>query len=88
MLKKVKLVASRYLVISYGVFEFTHAIIYDLALKRLGKVKITHADVFEYVGEQTEASKESIAFLLGTGEVKTLDFSATADASGVLVLGD
>jgi len=86
MLKKVKLVASRYLVISYGVFEFTHAIIYDLALKRLGKVKITHADVFEYVGDQVEIAKQNLCFLLATGEVVFLDFTG-AVGNGVMLLG-
>lgn len=87
MLKKIKFIASRYLVISYGISSFTHALVFDVALNRLGKIRLEHKDVFEYIGNQAEASKESIAFLLASGEVKTLDFSATADASGVLVLG-
>ena len=34
MLKKVKFIASRYLVVSYGITSFTHALVYDTALKR------------------------------------------------------
>lgn len=90
MKKKMKFIASRYLIISYGlptVAGFTHAIVFDLALKKLGKLKITHTDCFEYVDSQTEISKESIAFLLSTGEVQIVDFSAPATSSGVLILG-
>ena len=89
MLKKLKYIASRYLVVSYGLpgGNFTHALVFDTAFKRLGKLKIDHVDVFEYIGEQSEISKESIAFLLPTGEVRTVDFSVTSDASGVLILG-
>lgn len=88
MLKKVKFVASRYLVISYGITEFTHAIVFDTALNRLGKLKTVHVDVFEYVGAQTEIAKESIAILKKDGVVQVVDFSATAsNSSGVLVLG-
>ena len=88
--KKIKFIASRYLVISYGVASFTHAIVYDIVLKRLGKLLIDHADCFEYVGtigSQVEVSKESIAFLLPTGEVKLVDFSSAAEANGVALFG-
>jgi len=88
MKKKLKFIGARYLIISYGVTEFTHALVYDTALKRLGKLKITHVDVFEYVGIQKEISRENIAFVLKTGEVKTLDFSSTnTTASGVVIFG-
>jgi len=85
--KKIKFVASRYLIISYGVTEFTHAFIYDIALGRIGKLKITHTDCFEYIGEQAEVAKESIAFLLSHGEVKVLDFSVAGAEDGVVILG-
>jgi len=88
MKKKVKLIASRYLVISYGIIEFTHALVYDITLKRVGKLKITHADCFEYLGSQVEISKESIGFLLKDGSIKILKYSVpTAGRSGVLMLG-
>lgn len=45
---KVTSVGSKYVVISYGIDQFTHAIIYDLAYKRFGKVKIDHVDCFNY----------------------------------------
>lgn len=87
MKKKIKFIASRYLIISYGITEFTHALVYDISLKRLGKLKITHTDCFEYVGDQTEVAKESIAFLLASGKVSVLDFSTMAASNGVVSLG-
>ena len=88
LLKKVRYIASRYLIISYGVETFTHALVYDLGLKRLGKIKIEHVDCFEYIGDQKEISRESMAFVLSTGEIKTLDFSVNSEnSSGVLILG-
>jgi len=38
---------KRFLVISYGISEFTHALVYDLSIKRWGKVKLTHVAAFE-----------------------------------------
>lgn len=47
---KVAVVASRYLVISYGVALgiYTHAMVFDLVLKRWGKLKVTHVDAFQW----------------------------------------
>ena len=39
--------SARFVVISYGKTSLTHAIIYDLALKRFGKLKIDHVNAFE-----------------------------------------
>ena len=48
----VTIIAARYIVLSYGTAaaapDFTHALIYDLTLKRWGKLKITHRDCFEW----------------------------------------
>jgi len=89
MVKKIKYIASRYLVISYGLPStgFTHAIVFDTALKKLGKIRIDHVDVFEYIGAQSEISRESISFLLPTGEVKALNFSVTVPSAGLIILG-
>lgn len=45
---KVKLayVASRYLVVSYGITSLTHMLVYDTALRRWGKLARQHVDVF------------------------------------------
>jgi len=87
MQKKLKFIASRYLVISYGITSFTHAIVVDTSLERIGKLRITHTDCFEYVDAQVEVAKESLAFLLADGSVSVVDFSAPAASSGVLILG-
>lgn len=87
MLKKLKYVASRYLIMSYGVSSFTHAIVLDTALGKIGKLKTPHVDVFEYVNRQTEIAKENIAFLKADGQVEIVDFAVTnPDSSGVLIL--
>lgn len=46
----VTVTGSRFAVFSYGIDTpvFTHAIIFDMAYKRFGKVKIDHVDVFNY----------------------------------------
>lgn len=91
LLKKLTLISARYLVISYGITELTHAILYDLALKRFGKFKFTHTDCFEYeLLDQTVADipKKSIGFLTSTGEIYTVNFNQAAVArNGVLLLG-
>lgn len=47
---KLSFVTARFLVISYGVNSgiYTYAIIYDSALKRWGKIKVTHIASFEW----------------------------------------
>lgn len=48
---KVTYIASRYLIISYGLLNsgnYEYALLYDTALKRWGKLKITHVDCFQY----------------------------------------
>ncbi len=88
MKKKIKLIASRYLIISYGITSFTHALIYDISLKKLGKVKITHTDCFEYLSNQLELPKESIAFLKSDGAIEIMKSSVpTSGRVGVLLIG-
>ena len=87
MKKKLKYIASRYLVISYGITEFTHALVVDIALNRVGKLKITHNDCFEYVGAQLEVAKETLAFLLADGSVSVMDVSDKTSGVGTLVVG-
>lgn len=87
MYKKIKYIASRYLIMSYGVAGFTHAIVLDTSLQRLGKLKIDHTDVFEYVNLQSEVARENIAFLKSDGSVSIVDFAVTNEnSSGLLVL--
>ena len=91
MKKQLSMVADRYLVISYGINEYTHALVYDLAMKRFGKLKITHVDCFEYQllsPEIVETPKKSLAFLQKNGTVQIVNFGfGAASSSGVLLLG-
>jgi len=48
LLVQVTVIEKRFLVVSYGITEFTHALVYDLIYKRWGKIKLTHVAAFEY----------------------------------------
>lgn len=92
--KKLTLINDRYLVLSYGLAgdgPFTHAIVVDLVQARMGKLKIEHADVFELKDLSpvvTEVPRDSIAFLLESGEVKLCNFNQKSNvSSGVLICG-
>ena len=87
MKKKLAVVSDRYLVISYGVTELTHAIVYDLALQKFGKIKLTHVECFEHAvltPEVTETPKSSFAFLQKDGTVKLVKFHS---GTGVVLFG-
>lgn len=88
LLKRLAVVASRYLIISYGNGELTDAIYYDIGYKQFGKLRITHADCFEFERSTVEIPKKSIAFLTENGAIYILnsDIGAT-NSNGVLVLG-
>lgn len=47
---KVVFISSRWVIISYGITagSFTHALCYDFAIKRWGKLRINHVDCFEF----------------------------------------
>lgn len=52
---RLNVIGARYIVLSYGLTEFTDLLIYDSALKRWGKLKATHTCCFEI-----EASMEGV----------------------------
>jgi hypothetical protein len=91
--KKLALISDRYLVISYGITALTNALIYDLILKRWGKLKVNHVDCFEYNLPSRlviETPKQNMAFLQASGAIQVLSFSelATAPAQdATLILG-
>lgn len=91
--KKLNLVSSRYLLISYGnstsgVYQ-THALIYDTSLQKLGKVLIDHTDTLEYVWPQGsgDQAKHSIGFLQEDGAIQTVNYDVGTASDGVLILG-
>lgn len=88
--KLINLISDRYLVISYGVTSFTHALVYDVPQKRFGKLKIQHVNCFEWIpiGSGSDVARQSIGFLQQDGSIKTVDFSYTSTTSnGVILLG-
>lgn len=95
---KVKLafVGARYLVISYGETEYTHALIYDTALKRWGKLKFTHVACFEVAlntdgvptTSNSATAKNTLGLVTLTGEVVVCNFDDNAEADdSVIILG-
>jgi hypothetical protein len=91
VVKKVALIGDRYAVISYGIGELTHAMVYDLALKQWGKLKIPHTECFEFIEYPTavtELPKRNIAFI-GTGasiNICNTDIGAV-ESNGVMMVG-
>lgn len=90
MVKAIKMVANRYLIISYGKSSFTHAILFDSQLKRFGKLKLPHVACIDLIlGEETtDIAKNSIGFLQANGTIKVVDFDSSAEAAdAVAILG-
>ena len=90
MVKAVRLVSHRYLVISYGITSFTHAILYDIQLKRFGKFKLPHVQIVDMLlGEDADdIPRHSVGFLQASGRIMIVDFDAyTAASDSVALLG-
>ena len=91
MAKKIAMVCDRYLVFSYGVTELTHAIVWDIALKRYGKLKFTHVDIFEYeliAPGIVEIPRQSFALLRKDGSVYVIDFALKSlNSNGTAIFG-
>lgn len=90
MKKSINVISDRYLVISYGINSLTHALVYDIAQKRFGKLKLPHVTCFEWrqVGINTESPRKSLGFLQADGSIKIVNFDYEADSSsGVMLLG-
>jgi len=104
MWKKINTVADRYLIISYGVASagiepvFTHALIYDIITKRLGKIKFTHTYAFPLLNTAavslalpavSTGARYQIAFMTGAGVVATVNFDTNAStlSDSVIMLG-
>ena len=93
--KQLQVIANRYLVLSYGIVtsfpqQFTHALIYDIAMKRWGKLRITHIQAFEYLDQANAIqnnARNSLAFLDPNGQIFQADFSQLATTGGTILLG-
>lgn len=91
---KVRVVASRYLVISWsinyvgGVTDAPIHFIYDLQLGRLGQ--LTYASSVEIIAkaDMYESSNDDIALVTNTGAIKEVNWlEATTSRDGILILG-
>lgn len=91
----VNIIASRYLLISYGLpndSEFSFVLYHDLVYKRWGKLRIKHKDCFEFDSATTEADvndvNKLIGFLTKDGKLKSLDASHHKKAhDSILIIG-
>ncbi len=90
MVKRIAFIGGRYLIVSYGIETLTHAIIWDTALQRMGKIKFDHSHCFLYGFLDADSGampQKQIAFLQADGTVKTLDFYSTTAKDSVALLG-
>lgn len=94
--KQIAVIANRYLVISYGILNtfpqtFSHALVYDISMKRWGKIKFTHVQAVEYIGAQNngtqDAARTSFCLLAPLGQMYEVDFSQMAGTGGTIILG-
>lgn len=88
--KRLALVASRYLIISYGITNLTHALYYDISYKQWGRLKLNHVEVFEFWQTSFEVPKKSIAFVSATGEISILNTAINTSGNqsdGVMLIG-
>lgn len=86
--KRLVVIASRYLIVSYGIGALTHALYYDSAYKQWGRLKHAHVDCFEFERSSVESPRKSIAFLQSNGAIQTVNSDlVNAEASGVMLLG-
>jgi hypothetical protein len=90
--KRITVISDRYLIFSYGITTYTHALVFDMAQKRFGKLKKTHATLLEYeniANTPIEISKNSIALVTNRGEFNVVNFTPrpTGNSFGVILLG-
>lgn len=79
--------SARYLTISYGIAGFTHALIFDAALKRWGKIVHDHVEIISLPTNQL-TSHRVICLVKADGSIYQLSNDATAvTAAGVAIIG-
>lgn len=92
--RAIECVANRYIIVSYSsgsTTSFTHAIVVDTQLSRVGKLKIPHVSVFPYKdlqGGTLQNSKSQLSFLQDDGTLQILTFDIDSiNTQGVAVFG-
>jgi hypothetical protein len=95
---KVKLafIGARFLVVSYGVTNFTHALVFDTSIKRWGKLKLDHVDCFDVslnsdgqlTTSKSASAKKTFGIMTTRGSVVVCNFDNPAKSTdSVIVLG-
>jgi hypothetical protein len=89
---KLTLVDNRWLVVSYGTSELRWALVHDLALKRWGKLRVSHVDCFEFSTASGQNPQQEInhrlAFLQKDGNILVASFeNRTIADDSVLIFG-
>ena len=94
MEKGLAVVADRYIIMSYGMMPkqlLTHAIVFDVAQNRMGKLKVQHSFAFELRSlnaEITETPRGSMAFLDSDGTIRVVNFNTDKLApDSVMLMG-
>lgn len=87
--KGLQVISNRYLVISYGLtYKFTHALVFDITMKRWGKIRIDHVKSFEFaLNSVAQEARTSLAFVDQNGLISIVDFSYAGPGNGILILG-
>lgn len=87
--KRIAVIASRYLIISYGTTSLTHALYYDLGYKQWGRLKVDHVDCFEFNRPNMETPKFNLCFVTAAGAIKSLysDIGEHTASNGVMLIG-
>lgn len=86
---KINVVATRYLAVSYGISNLTHAIVLDLALNRFGKIRIPHVDIFNYTRPESagfDDSKMNFGILQEDGTIRRVNFKLHFPATDSVLL--
>ena len=91
MRKSIRVIASRYLVVSYGnpaLPHYTHAIVYDGMLKRYGQLRFDHVQSIDLLlGEDSfDVPRKAIGFLQATGLIALANLDMYADATDAVML--
>lgn len=77
---KISAIGNRYITVSYGYYPgvFSFALVYDLALKRWGKLRIVHRDCFYYIHKQkTVAATYSMLLDVGYSSLPDVSYANT-----------
>jgi hypothetical protein len=92
--RQLTVVSQRYLCISYGILNtsiptYSHVMVYDMAMKRWGKLKFTHLQVLEYPNTYFSefTSRSNLGLMDTSGTIWNVDFEFAASSGGTMILG-